>query len=59
MNAHNRMTILERNYKLCGLREQMAHYNRQAEWCREEIARVNRAYKEQDLNLSEELFNDY
>ena len=54
-----RMTINERNYKQHGLREQMAHYNRQAEWCREEIARLNRVYKEQDLNLSEELLNDY
>ena len=52
------MTFTERNYKLCGLREQMAHYNRQAEWCREEIARVNRAYKDQNLDLYSELFGN-
>jgi len=52
------MTITERNIKLFALREQMLHYNRQAEWCREEIARVNRAYKDQNLDLYSEMFGN-
>jgi len=52
------MTITERNHKLRGLREQMYHYSRLTDWCREEIVRVNRAYKEQNLDLYQELFND-
>tara|TARA_X000000368_G_scaffold101703_1_gene78464 strand:- start:916 stop:1086 length:171 start_codon:yes stop_codon:yes gene_type:complete len=52
------MTITERNNKLYGLRERMAHHIRQAGWCIEEIARVNRVYKDQNLDLYTELFDD-
>lgn len=51
------MTITERNRKQHGLREQMAHHKRQAEWCAEEIARLNRVYRDQDDDLYQELFN--
>ena len=51
------MTITERNRKQYGLREQMAHYKRQAEWCAEEIERLNRVYRDQDSDLAKEMFN--
>jgi hypothetical protein len=51
------MTITERNHKQAGLREQMYHHARQVDWCHEEILRLNRQYKEQNLNLHQELFN--
>lgn len=51
------MTITERNRKLAGLREQMDHYSRMGNWCREEMLRINREYKEQDLDLYKEMFN--
>lgn len=51
------MTITERNRKQYALREQMAHHKRQAEWCAEEIARLNRVYRDQDIDLSYQLFN--
>ena len=51
------MTITERNRKQYALREQMAHYKRQADWCQEQISQLNREYKEQDLDLHKELFN--
>lgn len=51
------MTITERNRKQYALREQMAHHKRQAEWCAEEIARLNREYGEWDLDIFWELFN--
>jgi len=45
------MTITERNRKQHGLREQHRHYCRMADWCNEEIIRLNREYKEQNYNL--------
>lgn|GEM_PF-5632425 len=50
------MTITERNYKQNKLREQMYHHSQQADWCREEILRLTREYKEQNLNLHQEMF---
>jgi hypothetical protein len=51
------MTITERNHKQAGLREQMYHHARQVDWCREEILRLTREYKEQNLDLYQEMFN--
>ena len=56
-NVQLLMTITERNRKQYGLREQMAHYKRQAEWCAEEIERLNRVYRDQDSDLAKEMFN--
>ena len=53
-----KMTITERNYKQNKLREQMYHHSQQADWCREEILRLTREYKEQNLNLYMEMFAD-
>jgi len=52
------MTLTERNYKQTKLREKMYHHSQRADWCREEILRLTREYKEQNLNLYQELFND-
>tara|TARA_R100000951_G_scaffold96560_1_gene85864 strand:- start:59 stop:220 length:162 start_codon:yes stop_codon:yes gene_type:complete len=52
------MTITERNYKQNKLREEMYFYARRVDWCREEILCLTREYKEQNLNLYQELFND-
>jgi hypothetical protein len=52
------MTLTERNYKQNKLREQMYYHYEQADWCRLEILELNREYKEQNLNLYQELFND-
>ena len=51
------MTLTERNYKQNKLREEMYHHAHQADWCREQILRLNREYKEQNLNLHQEMFN--
>ena len=51
------MTITERNYMQHRLREEMYYHAHQVDWCREQILRLNREYKEQNLNLHEELFN--
>ena len=52
------MTITERNFRQHELRQQMVEANRKAEFCRLEIARLNRVYKEQlEPSLEEQLFN--
>ena len=51
------MTLTERNYKQHKLREEMYHHSQRADWCREEILRLTREYKEQNLNLYQEMFN--
>ena len=52
------MTLTERNYKQTKLREEMYYHSQRADWCREEILRLTREYKEQNLDLHQELFND-
>ena len=51
------MTITELNHKLFKLREKMYYHSQQADYCREEILSLNRKYKEQDLDLHQEMFN--
>lgn len=51
------MTITERNYFQTKLREQMLYHCREADECHREIIRLNRQYKEQNLNLYKEMFN--
>tara|TARA_B110000444_G_scaffold160478_1_gene150019 strand:+ start:288 stop:449 length:162 start_codon:yes stop_codon:yes gene_type:complete len=51
------MTITERNYMQNKLREQMLKHCRLADACHEEIIRLNRQYKEQNLDLHQEMFN--
>lgn len=51
------MTITERNQMQQRLRDEMYHHAHQADWCREQILALNREYKEQNLDLSEEMFN--
>ena len=50
------MTITERNYKQTLLREEMIRHCRVADNCHEEILRLNRQYKEQNLDLYKEMF---
>ena len=50
------MTITERNYMQTRLREEMIKHCRAADDCHEEILRLNREYKEQNLDLME-MFN--
>jgi hypothetical protein len=51
------MTITERNHMQQRLRNEMYHHAQQADWCREQILALSREYKEQNLNLFEEMFN--
>ena len=51
------MTLTERNYQQNKLREEMYYHSQRADWCREEILRLTREYKEQNLNLYQEMFN--
>ena len=53
-----KMTITERNHMQQRLRNEMYHHARQADWCREQILALTREYKEQNLDLYKELFND-
>lgn len=52
------MTITERNYLQHELRQRMTRANQDAEFCRMEIARLNRHYREQSApSLYSQLFN--
>jgi len=51
------MTITERNQMQHRLRQEMHYHAQQADWCREQILSLTREFKEQDLNLAEELFS--
>ena len=53
------MTITERNHMQQRLRNEMYHHAQQADWCREQILSLSREYKEQNLDLYKELFNDH
>jgi len=53
------MTITERNHMQQRLRNEMYHHARQADWCREQILALTREYKEQNLDLSKELFTEH
>ena len=50
------MTITERNHMQQRLRNEMYYHAQQADRCREQILALSREYKEQNLNLHEELF---
>ena len=52
------MPINERNQMQHRLRKEMYHHAQQADWCREQILSLSREFKEQNLDLAKELFND-
>jgi hypothetical protein len=52
------MTITERNRMQRRLREEMYRHAQQVDWCREQILSLNREYKNQNLNLHQEMFNE-
>ena len=39
------------------LRQEMTYHAQQADWCREQILSLTREFKEQDLDLSKEMFD--
>ena len=51
------MTITERNQMQFRLRKELYYHAQQVDWCREQILRLTREYKEQNLNLHQEMFN--
>ena len=52
------MTITERNHMQQRLRNEMYYHAQQSDWCREQILALSREYKEQNLDLYKEMFND-
>ena len=51
------MTITERNRMQQRLRDEMYYHAHQTDWCREQILALSREYKEQNLNLYQEMFH--
>jgi len=52
------MTITERNQKLYDLRESLLKARQQVAWIEQEIWLTNERYKNQDLDLYQEMFGN-
>jgi len=52
------MTLTERNQKLYELRERLLKARAQVAWIEQEIWLTNQKYKNQDLDLYQELFDN-
>ena len=52
------MTLTERNQKLYELRESLIKARAQVAWIEQEIWLTNQKYKNQDLDLYQELFDN-
>ena len=58
MNTNQKMTITERNQKLDDLRTKQSKLKAELAWIEQEMWLVKDTYKNQDLDLFEEMFGD-